>query len=182
MFLKECLFDNVFVFTMISRIFCILPSNHINLLIQTDVTRIGNLTNVKVVEYVRIVLVYNLHLIATILDLRKNRSAWTFFLINDTSTHYDRSYLDNRIRIHIDEKLHNFHLFVISMYESHIDENMFHFIVCVLDIVCPHWKTQLIEIDSDGVSFMIDQFQSVVTRLINDYLINCFTFDDWMDN
>src|SRR5579859_4851823 len=137
MFQEECLFDNVSVSTTISRIFCVLPSKRGSLLIQTDVTRIGSLTDTKAAGYARTVLAYSLHLIATILGPQKNRSAWAFSLANDASTHYGRSYLDNCIRIHIDGKLHNFHLLAIPMYETHTGENMFHLVVRVLDIVCP---------------------------------------------
>ena len=106
-------------------------------LIRTGVSRIGNLTDMKVASYARIVLARSLQLITTILDPRKNRSAWAFSLANDMSTHYGRSYLDNRIRVHVDGKLHNLHLIAILMYEAHTGQNMFHLVVRILDVVCP---------------------------------------------
>ena len=54
------------------------------------------------------------------------------------------------------------------MYETHTGENMFHLIVRILDIICPHWRTQLIGVGSDGASSMTGQFQGVVTRLANE--------------
>jgi|SRR5579859_6152165 len=83
-------------------------------------------------------------------------------------THYGRSYLDNRIRIHIEGKLHNFHLLAIPMYKTHTGKNMFHLIVCILDIVHPRWRMQLIGVGSDGASSMTSQFQGVVTCLANE--------------
>src|SRR2546423_2409275 len=54
------------------------------------------------------------------------------------------------------------------MYETHTGENMFHLVVRVLDIVCPHWRTQLIGVGSDDASSMTGQFQGVVTHLANE--------------
>ena len=67
----------------------------------------------------------SLHLISTILDRLKNRSAWAFSLANDASTHYGKSYFNNRIRVHVDGKLYNYHLVAIAMYEQHTGKNMF---------------------------------------------------------
>ena len=168
MFLEECLFDNVSISMMISRIFCILPSKHVSLLIQIDVTQIGSLMDTKAAGYARTVLAHSLHLIATILDPQKNQSTWAFSLANDASTHYGRSYLNNHIQIHINGKLHNFHLLAIPMYKTHTSKNMFHLIMHVLDIVCPHWRMQLIRVGSDDASSMTGQFQGVVMCLANE--------------
>jgi len=132
------------------------------------VTRLGSLTDTKVAGYARIVLAHSLQLISTILNPGKNRSCWAFSLASDASTHYGSSYLDNRIRVHIDGKLHNFHLIAIPMYEKHSGKNMFILIRRVLDVICPRWRMQLIGVGSDGASSMTGQFQGVVTRLDNE--------------
>lgn len=51
------------------------------------------------------------------------------------------------------------------MYESYTGENMFNLIMCILDVICPRWRMQLIGVGSDGASSMMGQFQGVVTRL-----------------
>jgi len=117
-------FRQLSVSMTISRRFWVLHSNCDSFLIRTGVSRIGNLTDMKVASYARIVLARSLQLITTILDPQKNRSAWAFSLANDASTHYGRSYLDNRIRVHVDGKLHNFHLVAIPMYEAHRREHV----------------------------------------------------------
>jgi hypothetical protein len=150
---------------MLSRKFWVLHSNCGSFLIPIGVSRIGNLTDTKVASYARIVLARSLELITTILDPRKSRCAWAFSLANDASTHYGRSYLDNRIRIHTDGKLYNFHLVAIPMYETHTGENMFNLVVRILDVVCPRWRMQLIGVGSDGANAMTGQFQGIVTRL-----------------
>ena len=166
--LGVCPFGNVSVSTMISRRFWVLHLNCDSFLIRTGVRRIGNLTDMKVASYARIVLARSLQLITTILDPQRNRSACAFSLTNDASTHYGRSYLDNRIRVHVDGKLHNFHPVAIPMYEAYTGENMFHLIVRILDVVCPRWKMQLVGVGSDGASSMTGQFHGVVTRLADE--------------
>ena len=76
---------------------------------MSGLSRIGSLKDTTAAGYARIVLARNLQLISTILD-PKNRSCWAFSLANDASTHFSKSYFDNRIRVHINGKLHNFHV------------------------------------------------------------------------
>ena len=92
-------------------------------------------------------------------------SCWAFSLANDTSTHYSKSYFDNRIWGHINGKLHNFHLVAIPMFEQHTGENMFLLVSHVLDVLCPRWRTQMIGIGSDGANAMIGHLQGVVTHI-----------------
>jgi hypothetical protein len=104
--------------------------------------------------------------IAKLLDPRETRrSSWAFSLASDGSTHYGKSYLDNRIRIHRDGKLYNLHLVAVPMYGKHTGENMFNLISRILDIVCRRWRSQLIGVAADGASSMTGKFQGVVTRL-----------------
>src|SRR3989440_4323337 len=95
----------------------------------------------------------------------KHRSSWAFSLANDASTHYGKSYFDNHIRVHVDGKLHNYHLVVILMYEQYTGENMFTLMMRVLDVICPQWRRQLIGVGSDGANSMTGHLQSVVTCL-----------------
>jgi hypothetical protein len=106
----------------------------------------------------------NLQLLTTILN-PNNRSSWAFSLANDSSTHYGKSYFDNRIRIHINGKLYNIHAIAIPMFETHTGENMYLLITRFLDIVCPQWRTQLLGLGSDGASAMTGHLQGVVTRI-----------------
>ena len=54
------------------------------------------------------------------------------------------------------------------MYEKHISENMFILIWHIPNVICSHWRMQLIRVGSDGASSMTDQFQGVVTCLDNE--------------
>jgi len=140
---------------------------------MSGLSRIGSLKDTTVAGYARIVLARNLQLISTILD-PKNRSCWAFSLANDASTHYGKSYFDNRIRVHINGKLHNFHLVAIPMFEQHTGENMFVLVSHVLDVLCPRWRTQMIEVGSDGANAMIGHLQGVVTRIAKESANNKF--------
>ena len=114
-------------------------------------------------SYARIVVARNLQVLSAILD-PKNRSCWAFSLANDASTHFGKSYFDNRIRIHINGKIHNLHAIAIPMFEQHTAENMFILVCRFLDVLCPQWRTQLIGIGSDGASSMTGHLHGVVTR------------------
>ena len=86
-------------------------------------------------------------------------------LANDASTHYGKSYFDNRIRVHVNGKLQNHHVVAILMYEQHTGKNMFTLVMRVLDVVYPRWKRHLIGVGSDSANSMTGHLQGVVTRL-----------------
>ena len=117
-------------------------------------------------SYARIVLAGNLQLLSTILD-PKNGSCWAFLLANDASTHFGKSYLDNRIQIYINDKLY-LHTIAIPMFEQHTGENMFILVSRFLNVLCPQCRTQLIGIGSDGASVMTGHLQGVVTQLVKE--------------
>ena len=130
------------------------------------VAQLGSLKDTTITNYVRIVLARNLQLLSNILSIKK-RSSWAFSVANDASTHYGKSYFDNRIRIHINGKLVNIHALAIPMFYEHTAENMFLLVSRFLDIIIPHWRMQLIGIGSDGANVMTGHFQGVVTQMIS---------------
>ena len=127
--------------------------------------QLGSLNDTTVASYVRIVLARNLQLLSNILSI-KNRSSWAFSMANDASTHYGKSYFDNRIRIHINGKLVNIHALAIPMFYEHTAENMFLLVSRFLDVITPYWRKQLIGIGSDGANVMTGHFQGVVTQMV----------------
>ena len=86
-------------------------------------------------------------------------------LANDASTHYGKSYFDNRIRFHLNGVFYNVHAIAIPMFDRHTSENIFNLVSTFLDIVCPNWRSKLIGIGSDGANVMTGHMQGVVTRL-----------------
>jgi hypothetical protein len=128
----------------------------------TGMSDLGSLTAMKVSNYARIVYAINLGNLSTILN---DSSTWAFSLANDASTHYGKSYLDNRIRFHRNRVLYNIHMLAIPMYDRHTGENMFKLVSNVFDILCPMWRTKLISMGSDGASSMTGEYSGVVTRV-----------------
>jgi hypothetical protein len=127
--------------------------------------QLGSLNDTTVSNYVRIVLARNLQLLSNILCIKK-RSSWAFSIANDASTHYGKSYFDNRIRIHINGKLVNIHALAIPMFYEHTAANMFLLVSRFLDVITPQWRMQLIGIGSDGANVMTGHFQGVVTQMV----------------
>ena len=122
--------------------------------------QIGSLNDTSVANYARIVCAVNFQFISTILH-----RCWAFSLAYDSSTHYGKSYLDNRIRVHYNGELYNLHAIAISLYVNHNEENMFNLIVRFLNVLCSDWRHKLIGIESDEASVMTGEYQGVVTRL-----------------
>ena len=89
-------------------------------------------------------------------------------MASDTSTHYGKSYFDNRVRIHIDGKLHNFHILAIPMFNQHTADNIFHLVSRFLDVIAPQWCKQLIGVGSDGANVMTGHLQGVVTQMVRE--------------
>ena len=138
-------------------------------LLILGMAQIGSIKDTTVSGYARIVLARNLQIMLTILN-PINRSSWAFSLANDGSTHYGKSYFDNRIRFHYKGKLYNIHLIAIPMFEHHTGENMFLLVCRTLDVLCPQWRAQIIGMGSDGASSMTGHLQGVVTRLARESL------------
>ena len=86
-----------------------------------------------IANYARVVCAVNLQLLSNILN-----KAWAFSVANDSSTHYGKSYFDNRIRIHHDGDILNIHAIAIPMFEGHTGENMFNLITTFLILFVRH--------------------------------------------
>lgn len=123
---------------------------------------VGCVNGLDVTNYARAVCAINLQAITSILS---HESIWAFSLVNDASTHYGKSYLDNRIRFHLEGVLYNIHVLAIPMFDRHTGENMFNLVDKFLNIICPNWRGKLIGVGSDGANSMTGHLKGVVTRL-----------------
>jgi hypothetical protein len=121
-----------------------------------------SISGADVTNYARILCAINLQKISNVLN---DANIWAFSLASDSSTHYGKSYFDNRIRIQRNRQLYNLHVLAIPMFQNHTGEYMYQLITKVLDILCPKWRLKLIGIGSDGASVMTGGYQGTVTRL-----------------
>jgi hypothetical protein len=76
-----------------------------------------------------------------------------------------KSYLDNRIRFHLNGIIYNIHVLAIPMFDRHTGENMFNLVDKFLNIICPNWRVKLIGVGSDRANSMTGHLKGVVTRL-----------------
>jgi hypothetical protein len=129
---------------------------------RTGLAKIGCINDTGIANNARVLCGINLHMISQILNSSRT---WAFSLANDGSTHYGRSYFDNRIRIHHHGDIFNVHMLAIPMFERHTADNMYNLISRVLDIICPMWRSKILGIGSDGAPTMTGCIQGVVTQL-----------------
>ena len=129
---------------------------------HTNLTELSSINQETVANYVRVVCAINLQALSTLLS---NNQIWAFALANDASTHYGRSYFDNRIRFHRGGVLDNVHLLAIPMFNRHTTHNIFNLVSKVLDVLCPSWRAKVIAVGSDGANVMTGHVQGVVTQL-----------------
>lgn len=129
---------------------------------HTNLTTIGSIIEIGVANYARVVYAINLQALSTIIN---DNRLWAFSLANDASTHFGKSYFDNRIRFHLNGVLYNVHAIAIPMFDRHTGENMFNLISTFLDIVCPYWRAKLIGVGSNGANTMTGHLRGVVTQI-----------------
>jgi len=123
---------------------------------------LGSVSPQRVSSFIRIVCASNLQTIGTML-----RSAWAFSIALDGGNKSDTSYLDVRIRVCIQNRLHNLHVIAIPMRERHTGENMFNLVSTTLDNLAPDWRNRIISVTTDGASSMTGQRQGIASRLQN---------------
>ena len=122
--------------------------------------KLGNITKRMVSNYACVVCGVNLQRIADILN---DNSVWAFSLANDSSTYYGKSYFDNRIHFHQDGTLYNIYAMAIPMSERHTGEAILKLISNFFDMVCPTWRTKLVDVNTDGASSMIGPSKAELT-------------------
>jgi hypothetical protein len=129
---------------------------------RTGLGKLGCINDTEIANKTRALCGINLQMISEILN---SSDIWAFSLANDSSTHYGHSYFDNRIRIHHNGDIFNFHILAVPMFERHTANNMYNLIAGVLDILCPRWRAKILSVGTDGAASMTGSIQGVVTQL-----------------
>lgn len=98
-------------------------------------------------------------------DLLAEPRVWAFASASDVTTHTDRSFMDQRVRLAVNVVLVKLHLLAIPMFDRHTAVVQRNLIVAVLDILFESWRDKLIGIASDGENTMTSRHGGVVTLL-----------------
>ena len=126
---------------------------------RTGYATIGSCTKAIVAKYARFACAINLQQLADLLD-----NCWAFSVALDMSAHFSTSYLDIRIRIHVNSTLLNAHVLAIPVFERHTGENMYKTAEKAFDALHGNWKNKIVGISTDGEKKMTGQISGVATR------------------
>lgn len=127
---------------------------------RSGLASIGSCSESTISKYARIACAVNLQKIYDLLD-----KAWTFSIALDMSTHMSTSYLDIRIRLHLNKHgILNVHILAVPVYERHTAEVIFDTSSKALDALCPSWRDTIIGISTDGERKMTGRITGVATR------------------
>lgn len=129
---------------------------------HTGLGTLGNVNDTGTGNYIRAVCAINLQLLSKLLS---HRSTWAFSLAHDASTHWGKSYFDNRIRLHFNGCLYNIHVIAIPMFEEKSAVNIFNVVKKVLGILCSDWPDKLLGMGSDGEPTMTGHLGGVLTLI-----------------
>lgn len=121
--------------------------------------KMGTIHESIVAKYVRGSCAINLEQIRVILTTRVP----LFAVALDSSNNNGRSYLDVRLRFHLNADLHNFHLLATPMNNAHAGLHMFDLCVRSLDAVCPQWRIILVGVSTDGAASMTGNAQGLAS-------------------
>ncbi len=129
---------------------------------HTKTAKLASITDLMVVQYVRIMVSSTLQQIADCLD---DKSVWAMSMASDGSTHRGQSFFNLRIRICFRGRLLNLHLVAIPMFDRHTG-NIFNMLVKFFDALYGKWRAKLIGMSSDGENTMTGHHTDLITRMI----------------
>lgn len=126
---------------------------------RTGLAAVGACSDATISKYARYACAINLQKISEVLA-----DAWTFAIALDMSTHMSTSYLDIRIRLHLNRSgILNWHILAVPIYERHTAEAIFEALVKLLDVLCPDWRAVIVGISTDGERKMTGRTNGVAT-------------------
>ncbi|KAH9251486.1 hypothetical protein BASA81_010654 [Batrachochytrium salamandrivorans] len=99
---------------------------------ESGIAAYGGASDITVSNYIRICMAASLQKLSEILE-----TTWAISIAFDCSTHQSRSYLDVRGSIFYENRICNYHLIALPMFERHTGENMSDLIVKFFDALVP---------------------------------------------
>lgn len=127
---------------------------------ESGIAVYGGASDTTVATYIRICMAASLQKLSEIMV-----TCWAMSIAFDCSTHQTRSYLDLRVRFFHVDRICNYHLIALPMFERHTGANMSDLIVKFLDALFPEWKSTIVGISTDGDRSMTGRIRGVVTSI-----------------
>ena len=127
---------------------------------ESGIAAYGGASDVTVSNYIRICMAGCLQKLSEILE-----TTWAISIAFDCSTHQSRSYLDVRVRFFHDNRICNYHLIALPMFERHTGANMSDLIVKFFDAFFLDWKSAIVGLSTDGDRSMTGRIRGVVSDI-----------------
>ncbi len=94
------------------------------------------------------------------------RTSWAYSVgLHASTDSFGVSMLDLRIRIPVNEDIHNFHMLAVPMFAEHSGEEMFKLLSDSLSALDPDWKMKIVGITTDGATSMTGVRKGIVSRI-----------------
>jgi len=129
---------------------------------HTKTATLSDMNDLIIGQYVRVLVSGNLQDIS---DLMGDLSVWAFSLAFDSSTHFEQSFFDLRIRICFKGRLCNLHLVGLPLFDRHTAEILYNLLCKFLDALYPDWRIKLLNVSSNGENTMTGCHAGLVTRI-----------------
>jgi hypothetical protein len=129
---------------------------------HTKTATLSGMNDLIVGQYVRVLVGGNLQEIS---DLMGDLSVWAFSFAFNSSTHFEQSFFDLRVRICFKGRLCNLHLVSLPLFARHTAEILYNLLCKFLDALYPDWRVKLLNTSSDGENTMTRCHASLITRI-----------------
>ncbi len=127
------------------------------------IAKLGGFNDTIVGQYVRILVGHTLQVISNMLA---NDDVWAFAISFDGSQHRGRTFFDVRIRVGVNNVLHNLHLIAMPHFDRHTAANQEAMVVKLLSVLFTEWTRKLIGITTDGEKNNMGHVNGVQVRMV----------------
>jgi hypothetical protein len=127
------------------------------------IAKLGGLNDTIVGQYVRILVGHTLQVISNILA---SDDVWAFAISFDGSQHRGRTFFNVRIRVGVNDVLHNLHLIAMPHFDRHTATNQEAMLVKLLGTLFARWTRKLIGITTDGEKTNMGHVNGVQVRMV----------------
>ena len=103
-------------------------------------------TEIKVAQYMRVVVAVNLQVICKLLQ-----KTWVFSVALDVGNSAGTSYCDLRLRLYHNDDVVNVHFLALPMHARKTADNLFSMSSRALDVVCPPWRRKIVGVSTNGL-------------------------------